>query len=156
MDVDTQKKIERFKELNSSSSYRWSEADTMANFEKSEKIKEIYGKIYNKIDEPQIGDIVEFENWGRKYPNGKIVEDIYKMGDENFVTICESGGSFTNGEYFSTSGGAFFRFPKTKLKFLGKATNAVWTWNVDGAGAGNGIYFEIDVNKWSIPEAIEL
>ena len=149
--------METYAQFKANNAYKWhyaSEKEIKANYEKAKKIEEIYKETYNKPNEPQIGDIVEFADRFTIYKDAKIVENHYfnkKQLEHGMITICERGSSFTDGKSFSTSGGAMLRFNKSKLIYKGKTTNMVWTWDIDGPGANHGMYFTIQVNKWEIP-----
>lgn len=115
------------------------------------QVAEDYQENYGHIEGPRIGDIVEFADEFRVYDHGKIVENLYGGSKYGMLCVCESGSSFTNGEYFSTSGGAFRSIHKSKLQLVGDAENVVWTWGCYGSGAHQGIYFPLKVRKWIVP-----
>ena len=121
------------------------------NYTKALETEKTYKETYGEAKEPKIGDIVEFADEYRIYKKGKIVENLYGKKEYGMLCICEVGSSFTDGTNFSTSGGAFVRKHKSKLKYAGKAENTVWTWGSNGAGAQQDIHFTLDVNKWIIP-----
>lgn len=112
------------------------------------QVEKTYNEKFSKTDEPQIGDIVEFADDYHVYKHAKITEDLYGDGK---LCICENGGSWTDGESFSTSGGAFVRKDKSLLQYAGEDFNVVWTWGCYGVGAHQGIYFPLKVRKWIIP-----
>lgn len=112
------------------------------------QVEKKYNDTYGHIEEPRIGDIVEFTDGFHVYTHGKIVENMYQDGR---LCICEAGSSHTDGKYFSTSGGAFVSKDKSELQLVGEDENVVWTWGCHGAGAHQGIYFPLKVRKWIIP-----
>lgn len=112
------------------------------------QVEKTYNDTYGHIEEPRIGDIVEFTDGFHVYTHGKIVENMYQDGR---LCICEAGSSHTDGKYFSTSGGAFVSKDKSELQLVGEDENVVWTWGCHGAGGNQGIYFPLKVRKWIIP-----
>ena len=145
---------EKFKARNANWNY-WgftTEKDLDRNYKIALEVERVYNEKHNKVDEPQIGDIVEFADQFRVYERGKIVENMYRNSDDpGMLCICESGSSFTNGSWFETSGGAFNTIHKSKLQFVGEDENIVRTWGCNGAGGNQGIYFPLKVRKWIIP-----
>lgn len=110
-----------------------------------------YRNTYGHIDGPRIGDIVEFCDGYKVYKHAKIVEQMYGGSNHGMLCVCENGTSFTNGRYFSTSGGAFRNIHKSKMQLVGEDENMVWTWGCYGSGADQGIYFTLPVRKWIVP-----
>lgn len=113
-------------------------------------------KFYSRYDKnspiPQVGDIVEFSDGYRVYKYGMIAEPHWKdMSKFNLLNVCECGCFHTDGEYFSTSGGAFHTIHASHFALVGWAENTVWTWGCYGSGANQGIYFKLKVRKWIIP-----
>ena len=149
--------MDTYKQFKKNNAYKWrfaNEKEIKKNYKKAKNVEETYKKTYNKPNEPQIGDIVEFADRFEIYKYAKIVENHYfnkKQLEKGMITVCENGESFTDGKVFSTSGGAMRRFNKKKLIYKGRTTNLVWTWDTSGPGANHGIYFTIKVNKWEIP-----
>lgn len=133
-----------------------SDEDMMKNYGIARVVEFTYNEKYGNSDEPKIGDIVEFSDGFRVYHHGKIVENLYGKSKFGMICVCERGTSFTDGEIFNTSGGAFKRFHKSQLKPAGEEENIVWTWGCNGAGAFQGIYFPLKVKKWIIPYEREL
>lgn len=115
------------------------------------QVAEDYQESYGHIEGPRIGDIVELSDGFRVYEHGKIVENMYGGSKHGMLCVCHSGSSFTNGKYFSTSGGPFTAIHKSKLQLVGEDENLVWTWGCYGAGGGQGIYFTLKVRKWRVP-----
>ena len=145
---------EKFKSRNAGfDSYYGSVSDDAMrkNYDIATAIERAYYKKFGNTDEPKIGDIVEFSDGFSIYKHGKIVENLYGKSEYGMLCICENGHSFTDGEFFSTSGGAFVHKHKSLLKPVGYEENIVWTWGCHGAGASQGIYFPIKVRKWIIP-----
>lgn len=139
--------FEQFEKLNRS---HWSEYEMRRNYEIALKVEERYYAEHGTAKEPKIGDIVEYTDGWHVYRNAKIVENMYG-DDDSKVCVCDSGHSFTNGDYFSTSGGAFHSKEKALMQYVGEAENIVWTWGCYGAGANQGINIPIKVNRWIIP-----
>lgn len=124
------------------------EDEMQRNYEIALQVEKTYNEHFGNIDEPRIGDIVEFADDYHVYKTAKIVEDHYGDGK---LCICERGCSHTDGTFFSTSGGAFVRKDKSELVLVGEDENVVWTWGCYGVGAHQGIYFPLKVRKWIIP-----
>ena len=112
------------------------------------KVEKIYNANHPNTKEPQVGDIVEFADDYHVYKYAKIVEPHYCDGR---LCVCENGGSFTDGKFFSTSGGAFVGKEKSELQYVGEDFNIVWTWGCYGSGGNQGIYFPLKVRRWKIP-----
>ena len=130
----------------------WSDKDMKLNWKIAQEVAEIYRRRFPDNGAPKIGDIVEFSDGFRVYRHAKIVEDVYRKSEYGVLCICENGSShISNGAGFSTSGGAFVRRHKSMLKRNGYDRNTVWTWGCNGVGAGQGIYFDLVVNRWIIP-----
>lgn len=127
------------------------EKDMLLNYEIACNVEEIYEETFGKINSPKIGDIVEFSDGFRIFTEGKITENLYGKSQYGMMSICENGSSYTDGKYFSTSGGAFHHTHKSRLVYVGEAENLVWTWGRFGAGGNQGIYFPLKVRKWIIP-----
>lgn len=123
------------------------------NYAIAQKVCKKFYSRYNKNSPiPQVGDIVEFSDGYRVYKHGMIVESHWKgMSKFNLLNVCECGRSHTDGEYFSTSGGAFHTIHASHFALVGWAENDVWTWGCYGSGANQGIYFKLKVRKWIIP-----
>lgn len=146
--------FEQFERINRS---HWSEDEMRRNYEIALKVEERYYAAYGTAREPKIGDIVEYTDGWRVYSNAKIVENIYCDGTDK-VCVCDSGHSFTTGDYFSTSGGSFHSKEKALMQYVGEAENYVWSWGCYGAGADQGINIPIKVNRWIIqydPKAVK-
>lgn len=130
----------------------WSDKDMELNWKIVQEVAETYRRRFPDNVAPKIGDIVEFSDGFHVYRNAKIVEDLYYKSEYGVLCICENGSShITKNAGFSTSGGAFVRRHKSKLKRNGFDSNTVWTWGCNGIGAGQGIYFQLRVNRWVIP-----
>ena len=114
-------------------------------------VEKTYNENHGNITEPQVGDVVEFRYYNRVYEHGLITENLYGKSSFGMITVCESGSSFTDGKFFSTSGGAFHSFHKSRLQYVGEDYNVVWTWGCHGSGGSQGIYFPLKVRKWVIP-----
>lgn len=127
------------------------EKEMQRNYEIAINVEKKYIEKYGNIEEPRIGDIVEFADDYNVFRHAKIVEDLYYKNEYGVLCICEHGTSFTSGTGFSTSGGAFVRKHKSLLKYAGEEENLVWTWGCYGSGAHQGIYFPLKVRKWIIP-----
>lgn len=127
------------------------EKEMQRNYEIALNVEKKYMEKFGNINEPRIGDIVEFADDFQVFKHAKIVEDLYYKNEYGVLCICENGTSFTSGTGFSTSGGAFVRRHKSLLKYAGEEENLVWTWGCNGSGAHQGIYFPLKVRKWIIP-----
>ena len=127
------------------------EKDMQRNYEIACKVERIYNETFTNINEPQIGDIVEFSDGFRVYNHAKVVENLYGGSKYGMMCVCENGSSHTDGKYFSTSGGAFKAIHKSKFQYVGEDTNIVWTWGCFGAGGNQGIYFPLKVRRWIVP-----
>lgn len=121
------------------------------NYDIACNVEKRYNETFGNIEGPRIGDIVEFSDGFEVYKHAKVVENPYGGSAYGMLCVCERGSSFTNGEYFSTSGGAFKAFHKSKFQYAGEEENVVWSWGCHGAGASQGIYFPLKVRKWIIP-----
>ena len=145
--------FENFKVRNASfGSYGYPTKEDMEKcYEIAKGIEKTYNEKYGSIEGPRIGDIVELSDGFTVYRHGKIVENHYGGSEYGMLCICEQGTSFTNGKYFSTSGGAFRHIHKSKLQYVGEDVNMVWTWGCYGAGANQGVYFPLKVRKWIVP-----
>jgi hypothetical protein len=138
----------RFQELNP----QWSDNEMQKNYAIALQVEKKYIDKYGSTIEPKIGDIVEFTDGYQVYKHAKIVENVYFEDANKRVCICERGGSFVSSHlHFSTSGGAFKGADKSSLVYVGEDENIVWTWGCNGAGANQGIYFPLKVNRWIIP-----
>lgn len=124
------------------------EEEMRANYEIARHVESTYNDRFGKVEGPRIGDIVEFSDGWHVYKNAKIVENVY---DNGRLCICENGSSWTNGQSFSTSGGAFVSKEAAELQYVGEDENIVWTWGCNGTGANQGIYFPLKVSRWIIP-----
>lgn len=145
---------EQFKTRNAhwdSDSYFHTEEEFERNYAIAKNVERIYNETFTNINEPQIGDIVEFFDGFRVYNHAKVVENLYGGSNFGMLCVCENGSSFTDGKYFSTSGGAFKAIHKSKFQYVGEDTNIVWTWGCHGAGGNQGIYFPLKVRKWKVP-----
>lgn len=114
------------------------------------EVERKYIKNFPNTNTPQPLDTVEFATDLCVYKHAMIVGDRY-MRRPHLLTICENGSSWTDGATFSTSGGAFPHFHKSRLIPAGTDTCLVWTWGCHGAGANMGIRFPLNVRKWLIP-----
>lgn len=142
---------EKFKARNANwdcDSYFHTENEFEKNYAIALQVEKVYNENFPNINEPQIGDVVEFTDGYRVYKHALIVEDY--CGDGK-LCICACGCSHTDGKYFSTSGGSFVRKDKSELSLAGEDYNVVWTWGCHGAGASQGIYFPLKVRRWIIP-----
>lgn len=120
-------------------------------YEIAKQVEQTYQDTYGHIEGPRVGDIVEFSDGYQVYEHGKITEDMYGCAKYGLLTVCERGSSFTDGKGFSTSGGAFRAFHKSKLQLAGEDENLVWTWGCHGSGAHQDIYFTLKVRRWLVP-----
>lgn len=121
------------------------------NYEIALKVEKTYNETYGHIDGPRIGDVVEFSDGFKVFEHAQISENHYGGSKFGMLCICESGSSWTNGNTFSTSGGAFRGMHMSKLTPAGEDKIIVWTWGCLGSGGGQGIYFPLSVRKWLIP-----
>ena len=138
----------KFQELN----LGWSDNEMQKNYAIALQIEKKYMEKYGNTKEPKIGDIVEFTDGYQVYKHACIVENMYYENPNERVCICENGNSHVNSNiHFQTSGGAFVGKDKSSLVYMGEDENIVWTWGCHGAGANQGIYFPLKVNRWIIP-----
>lgn len=115
------------------------------NFDIARNVRRKFYSHYDRtLMEPQIGDILELVSCNTYYPRA-IVEKVTEHG---LVRYCERGSSWTDGEYFSTSGGAWGSKHKCHFEFAGYAYRRYWTWGCHGAGANQGIYFDVLVKRF--------
>lgn len=141
--------FERFKKMNQ---LNWSDDEMQKNYTIALRIEESYQNKFGSIKTPQKGDIVEFADDYHVYKSASIVENVYFEDENTRICICENGSShITPNLHFSTSGGAFRGKDKASLVYAGEDENIVWTWGCHGAGADQGIYFPLKVNRWIIP-----
>ncbi len=142
--------FERFEKLNQG--HRWSDDEMQKNYAIALKVEKNYMEKFGSIKEPKLGDMVEFSDGFRVYKHASIVENVYFEDQDKRVCICENGSSHTHsGRNFQTSGGAFLGRDKASLVYVGEDENIVWTWGCHGAGAHQGIYLPLKVNRWIIP-----
>lgn len=142
--------FERFEKLNQQ--HRWSDDEMQKNYAIALKVEKNYMEKFGSIKEPKLGDMVEFSDGFRVYKHASIVENVYFEDQDKRVCICENGSSHTySGQNFQTSGGAFLGRDKASLVYVGEDENIVWTWGCHGAGADQGIYLPLKVNRWIIP-----
>lgn len=127
------------------------ESEMQRNYAIALKVEKTYNENFGNTEEPKIGDIVEFSNGYKVFKYAQISENLYGGSEYGMLCVCECGSSHTNGKYFSTSGGAFRRFHKSKLQLAGETENVFWTWGCHGSGGNQGIYFPLKVRKWIIP-----
>lgn len=131
-------------------------AEMLENYEIAKRTVERYEQCYGSIEGPKIGDVVEFSDGFEVFKHAIICEDCFGESKHGLLYVCEHGKSWTNGKGFSTSGGAFRHIHKSLMLPKGRDKNMVWTWGCNGAGANQGIYFSLDVNRWLVPyEPIE-
>ena len=145
---------ENFKARNAgwnSDYYCHTEKSMQENYQIALNVEKAYNEKFGNINGPRIGDIVEFADNFRVYKHGKVVENLYGGSEYGLLCVCENGSSHTNGNYFSTSGGAFYLKHKSLFRYVGEDENVVWTWGCHGSGANQGIYFPLKVRKWIIP-----
>ena len=141
--------FERFKKMNQ---HRWSDDEMQKNYAIAQEVEKNYMEKFGSIKEPKLGDVVEFSDGFHVYKHASIVENVYFEDPNTRVCICENGSSHTHsGRYFQTSGGAFHGMDKASLVYVSEDENIVWTWGCNGAGADQGIYFPLKVNRWIIP-----
>lgn len=141
--------FEKFEKLNQ---HRWSDDEMQKNYAIALKVEKNYIEKFGSIEGPKLGDIVEFTDGFRVYKHASIVENVYFEDQNTRVCICENGSSHTySGQNFQTSGGAFHGMDKASLVYVGEDENIVWTWGCYGAGANQGIYLPLKVNRWIIP-----
>lgn len=141
--------FERFEKLNQ---HRWSNDEMQKNYAIALEVEKNYMEKFGSIKEPKLGDIVEFTDGFHVYKHASIVENVYFEDQNTRVCICENGSSHTySGHNFQTSGGAFHGMNKASLVYVGEDENIVWTWGCYGAGADQGIYLPLKVNRWIIP-----
>lgn len=118
------------------------------NYAIAGKVCETFYSSYDwNSDKPQVGDVVEFSD-GYDICKDGIVVSILRHG---LIEVCGAGSSWTDGKSFSTSGGPFQRKHVSQFVRNGMGIHSVWTWGCHGAGAGQGIYFDLNVRKWLIP-----
>lgn len=124
------------------------------NYAIAQKVcKQFYANYDANSAIPQIGDIVEFSDGYHVYKHAMVAESYNKEHDSKFnlLSVCENGSSWTDGECFSTSGGAFHTIHASRFALAGRAENVMWTWGCHGSGWNQGIYFKLNVRKWVIP-----
>lgn len=127
------------------------ENEMQANYAIALNVEKAYSENFGNMTEPKIGDIVEFSNGYKVFKYAQISENLYGGSEYGMLCVCECGSSHTNGENFSTSGGAFWRFHKSNFQLVGETENVFWTWGCHGSGGNQGIYFPLKVHKWIIP-----
>lgn len=145
---------EKFKQRNAAWNCEYGFGNTdkemQKNYEIALAVEKEYQNNFCNTEEPKIGDIVEFCDGFEVYKHAKIVEGGWKE-EHGLLHVCEHGSSFTNGHFFSTSGGAFHHIHKSLMQYVGTEENLVWTWGCHGSGAHQGIYFTLNVRKWIVP-----
>lgn len=113
-----------------------------------EIVKNVESNFFTWYDKnqmtPQKGDIIEFSDGYTIFSNAQV-ESVDKYG---VMEICENGITFTDGKYFSTSGGAFRHIHVSNFEYVGTETRMFWTWGCFGSGAGQGLYFYVTVKKF--------
>lgn len=149
--------FEQFRQMNSQRigsewMSKWSEEEMERNYVIALQVEKNYYEKYGTEKKPKLGDIIEYTDGFRVYKYAKIVENLYYEDQNTRVCVCENGSSHTyNGRNFSTSGGAFHGMNKSDLQYVGEDVNVIWTWGCHGAGADQGIYIPLKVNRWIIP-----
>lgn len=140
--------LQEFKRINTQwegISYQTTDKEWESNYQIA---KDVENKFFTNYDEskktPQKGDLIEFVNYNNVYSHAQV-EGIDKYG---LMYVCENGSTWTDGECFSTSGGAFTHIHSSKFEFVGYEERTFWTWGCYGAGARQGIYFTIKVKKF--------
>ena len=131
--------------------YCHNEKEMLENYEIAKAVEAKYNECYGSISGPRIGDVVEFCDGFHVYKHAIVTEDIYYQNKHGLLCVCERGSSWTDGKYFSTSGGAFRSIHKSLFQLVGEDENTVWTWGRNGAGAHQGIYLTLKVRKWLVP-----
>lgn len=143
---------ERFKERNANFNGGYnSENVHQNNYGIAQEIERVFMQTYGNIEGPRMGDIVEFSDGYTVYNRAQVCENMYGGSKYGMVCVCERGSSYTDGHIFSTSGGAFKSFHKSRFQYVGEAEVWVWTFGCYGSGANMGIYFPLKVRKWIIP-----
>lgn len=141
--------FEEFQKMNRS---HWSNDEMQRNYAIALQVEKNYYEKFGTAKEPKIGDIVEYTDGWHVYKYASIVENVYYEDENTRVCICDNGSSHTStGRGFTTSGGAFHGKDKSQLQYVGEDKNIVWTWGCHGAGADQGIYLPLTVNRWIIP-----
>lgn len=118
------------------------------------KVNDIIARIeQSRTDKPQVLDVVEFtDEFGCYYPNAIIDGDTYYDGS---MVICENGCAYVsldemNVIHKSISGGSFPRIDREKLRCIGKKEKTFWTFSTMGAGANQGLYFNVEVSCFEL------
>lgn len=143
---------EQFKERNISFNGGYNtEKVHQNNYGIAQEVERVYMDTYGHIDGPRIGDVVEFSDGWNVYKHAQVCENMYGGSKYGMMCVCKHGSSWTNGRGFSTSGGAFKAYHKSKFQYVGEDEVWVWTWGCYGSGANMGIYFPLKVRKWIIP-----
>ena len=143
---------EQFKTRNLGFNGGWnSEKVHQNNYGIAQEIERVFMQTYGNIDGPRMGDIVEFSDGWEVYERAQVCESCYGGSKYGMMCVCERGSSWTDGNIFSTSGGAFKSIHKSKFQYAGETEVWVWTWGCFGSGANMGIYFPLKVRKWIIP-----
>lgn len=121
------------------------EKDMQKNWEVVRGVKRTFYSNYQRNSrEIQVGDIIEYVDGNHYYPRA-YVDEIDKFG---VIHICNSGHSFTRGNFFSTSGGPWKHVHKSHFEFAGYEYRSCWTWGYRGSGANQGIDFKLLVKKF--------
>lgn len=140
--------LEDFKKSNmtwNGNGYYTNEREWQSNYQIAKNVEERFFKHYDQsLMSPQKGDMIEFVNYNRIYPYANV-ESVDKYG---MMYVCENGRTWTDGEHFSTSGGAFTHIHAANFEFIGYEERKFWTWGCYGGGANQGIYFTIRVKKF--------
>ena len=140
--------LQEFKRANmcwNGNGYYTTDKEWDSNYQIAKNVESKFYTHYDKSDmKPQKGDIIEFVNENALYSHA-LVESVDKYG---MMYVCENGSTCTDGEYFSTSGGAFTHIHSSNFEFIGYENRRFWTWGCYGAGANQGIYFKIKVKKF--------
>lgn len=141
--------LEEFKVLNRYFAEENKHLITPTNWERCHEIaSEAENKFYSWYKKdmmvPQKADVIELSD-GYKIYNHAVVEDVDRYG---LMYICESGMTFTDGEYFSTSGGSFRYIHRSHFEYVCSENRIFWRWGCFGAGGGQGLYFPITVKRF--------
>ena len=140
--------LDEFKKSNmcwNGNGYYTTEQQWNSNYQIAKDVESKFYTCYDKSKmEPQKGDMIEFVNDNTLYSHA-LVESVDEYG---MMYVCECGSTCTDGDYFSTSGGAFTHIHSSKFEFVGYEDRIFWTWGCYGAGANQGIYFKIKVKKF--------
>lgn len=123
------------------------EEEWQENYDIACKVEERLQNNYPMDGDVHPGDLVEISDGYRVYKNALVCS----IGKNGVCEVCERWSAFTFGKSFSVSGGVWHSIHKSNFVRNGNGVATYWTWGRNGAGADQGIYFPVLVQRWIVP-----